>query len=237
MENNIDISIKGGYIDHKELLIRADEANNLKPGEVTILCTGSQGEPLAALSRIADGTHKQIKLKSDDVVVFSSSAIPGNQVSISRTINKLYLKGVKVYTNTSLSDVHTSGHANEEELKLMIRLMKPKYVMPIHGEYRMLRKHADIAIMCNVAKENTFVLSNGDVLSMNNGVINKTESIHAADAYVDGNRVGDVDNTIMRERKIMSQDGIVIITITMSKNKLITTPSINPRRHRSSGQV
>ena len=229
MNNNIEISIEGGYIKNKEIFITPEEANTMPDNKVCLLCTGSQGEPLAALSRIANGTHKQIKLKSDDVVVFSSSAIPGNQVSISRTINKLYLKGVKVYTNTSLSDVHTSGHANEEELKLMIRLMKPKYVMPIHGEYRMLRKHADIAIMCNVAKENTFVLSNGDVLSMNNGVINKTESIHAADAYVDGNRVGDVDNTIMRERKIMSQDGIVIITITMSKNKLITTPSINTR--------
>ena len=110
MENNIQISINGGYIDHKELFINADEANHLKPKEVTILCTGSQGEPLAALSRIADGTHKQISLRPDDIVVFSSSPIPGNALAISRTINKLYLKGVKVFTNsTSDADLHTSG--------------------------------------------------------------------------------------------------------------------------------
>ena len=144
MDNNIEISIQGGYIKHKDIFITPEEANHLPPEKVCLLCTGTQGEPLAALSRIADGTHKQIKLMPDDVVVFSSSAIPGNAINISRTINKLYMKGVKVYTNTSLSDVHTSGHANEEELKLMIRLIKPKYVMPFHGEYRMLKKHADI---------------------------------------------------------------------------------------------
>jgi len=107
MENNIEISIKGGYINHKDILITPEEANNLKPKEVTILCTGSQGEPLAALSRIANNSHKQIKLRPDDVVVFSSSPIPGNALSIGRTINKLYLQGVKVYTNTSLNDIHT----------------------------------------------------------------------------------------------------------------------------------
>ena len=143
MENNIKISIQGGYIDHPDILIEPEEANNLKPQEVTILCTGSQGEPLAALSRIANSTHKQIKLRPDDVVVFSSSAIPGNAMSIGNTINKLYLQGVQVYTTESLSDLHTSGHANMEELKLMIRLIKPKYLMPFHGDYRMLKNHAN----------------------------------------------------------------------------------------------
>ena len=164
MENNINISINGGYINHKELLVSPEEANNLKPGEVTILCTGSQGEPLAALSRISNGTHKQIKLRPDDVVIFSSSAIPGNALSISKTINKLYLKGVKVYTNSSLADLHTSGHANEEEIKLMIRLIKPRYLMPFHGDYRMLKRQADIGISCGIPKENTFILKNGDSL-------------------------------------------------------------------------
>ena len=229
MNNNIEISIEGGYIKNKDIFITPEEANSMPDNKVCLLCTGSQGEPLAALSRIANGSHRQIKLKTSDIVIFSSSAIPGNAVSISRTINKLYLRGVKVYTNTYLSDVHTSGHANEEELKLMIRLMKPKYLMPIHGEYRMLKKHADIAVMCDIPKENTFILSNGDVLSIKNGIVKKDKPIHAGDAYVDGNRIGDVDNPVMKERKIMSQDGIIIVTITLKDNELITNPCINTR--------
>lgn len=229
MENNIQISINGGYIDHKELFINADEANHLKPKEVTILCTGSQGEPLAALSRIAEGTHKQISLRPDDIVVFSSSPIPGNALAISRTINKLYLKGVKVYTNTLLSDIHTSGHGSQEELKLMLRLIKPKYFMPFHGEYRMLKKHADLATLCGVPKENTFVLGNGEVLTIKKGIVKKQGTVPAGDIYVDGNKIGDVDNLIMKERKIMSNDGIVIVIINTKNNKLITKPSIATR--------
>ena len=181
--------MEGGYIDHKDLLITAEEANNLKPNEVCLLCTGSQGEPLAALSRIADGTHRQIKIRPDDIVIFSSSPIPGNALGISRTINKLYLKGVKVYTNTSLSELHTSGHANIEELKLMIRLINPKYLMPFHGDYRMLKNHANVGIECGIPKENTFVLQNGDILILKKHTITKSnETVPAGDVYVDGNR-------------------------------------------------
>ena len=229
MNNNIEISIEGGYIKNKEIFITPEEANSMPDHKVCLLCTGSQGEPLAALSRIANGTHKQIKLKGNDTVVFSSSAIPGNAVSISRTINKLYLKGVKVYTNTSLSDVHTSGHANEEELKLMIRLIKPKYLMPIHGEYRMLKKHSDIGIMCDIPKQNTFILSNGDVLNLKNGHVSLGEKIDAGNLYVDGNKIGDMNNIVMKERKSMSQDGIVIITLPVQNNKLIVNPNITTR--------
>lgn len=229
MNNNIEISIEGGYIKNKEIFITPEEANSMPDHKVCLLCTGSQGEPLAALSRIANGTHKQIKLKGNDTVVFSSSAIPGNAVSISRTINKLYLKGVKVYTNTSLSDVHTSGHANEEELKLMIRLIKPKYLMPIHGEYRMLKKHSDIGIMCDIPKQNTFILSNGDVLNMKNGHVSLGEKIDAGNLYVDGNKIGDMNNIVMKERKSMSQDGIVIVTLPVQNNKLIVNPNITTR--------
>ena len=173
MDNNIEISIEGGYIKHKEIFVTPDEANQLPPNKVCLLCTGTQGEPLSALSRIANGTHKQIKLQPNDLVVFSSSAIPGNALSISKTINRLYLQGVKVYTNTSLSDIHTSGHASEEELKLMLRLIKPKYFMPFHGEYRMLKRHTDLAVECDIPRENTFVLGNGDVLVLKNGKYQK----------------------------------------------------------------
>ena len=229
MNNNIEISIEGGYIKNKEIFITPEEANSMPDHKVCLLCTGSQGEPLAALSRIANGNHRQIKLKGNDTVIFSSSTIPGNAVSISRTINKLYLKGVKVYTNTSLSDVHTSGHASEEELKLMIRLIKPKYFMPVHGEYRMLKKHADIGIMCDIPKQNTFVLSNGDTLELKNGKIKIGEKIETGNSYVDGNKIGDINNVVMKERKAMSQDGIVIITIPLKNNKSISNPTVTTR--------
>jgi len=231
MENNINISLNGGYIDHKELLVSPEEANNMKPNEVTILCTGSQGEPLAALSRISNGTHKQIKLRPDDVVIFSSSAIPGNALSISKTINKLYLKGVKVYTNNVLQDLHTSGHANEEEIKLMIRLIKPKYLMPFHGDYRMLKKQANIGINCGIPKENTFILKNGDTLTLTNHVITRGESKPGADIYVDGNRIGEIGGAVIKDRKIMANDGIlvVIINVDMKKRELLIKPNITTR--------
>lgn len=233
MENNIQISINGGYINHKELFITPEVANTLKPGEVAVLCTGSQGEPLAALSRIAEGTHKHISLRPDDIVIFSSSPIPGNALAISKTINKLYLKGVQVFTNgNSDGDLHTSGHANEEELKLMIRLIMPKYMMPFHGEYRMLNHHANIAIDCGIPKENTFVLENGDILTLKDHVITKAkEKVSGDDVYVDGNRIGEVGGAVIRDRKMMSNDGILVViaNIDMAKRKLLIKPNITTR--------
>lgn len=231
MENNINISLNAGYINHKELLVSPEEANNLKPGEVAILCTGSQGEPLAALSRISNGTHKQIKLRPNDVVIFSSSAIPGNALSITKTINKLCLKGVKVYTNSSLADLHTSGHANEEEIKLAIRLLKPKYLMPFHGDYRMLKRQADIGISCGIPKENTFILKNGDSLTLKDHVVTKGESMPGADVYVDGNRIGEIGSAVIKDRKIMANDGIlvVIVNVNMKKRELLIKPNITTR--------
>lgn len=231
MENNIKISTEGGYIDHKDIIITAEEANRLKPNEVTILCTGSQGEPLAALSRIAKGTHRQIKLRPDDVVVFSSSPIPGNAVSIGHTINKLYLQGVKVLTTSTLKEVHTSGHANEEELKLMIRLIKPKYLIPFHGDYRMLKKHANIGIECGIPKENTFVIQNGDTLSLINHELKKSSPVISSDVYVDGNRLGEINGAVLRDRKIMASDGILVViaNIDMKNKKLLIKPNITTR--------
>ena len=231
MENNISISIEGGYIDHKEILITPEEAKNMKPSDVAILCTGTQGEPLAALSRMSSGTHKQIKLTPQDIVIFSSSAIPGNVLSISKTINKLYLQGVKVYTSSSLVDLHTSGHANEEEIKLLFRLLKPKYLMPFHGEYRMLKKQANIGIACGIPKENTFILSNGDSLILKNHVVTKGPEYPGQDIYVDGSRVGQIGSAVIKDRKIMSSDGIlvVIINLNMKERKLLIKPNITTR--------
>ena len=231
MEANIQISIKGGYINHKELFISPEETNQLKPKEVCILCTGSQGEPLAALSRIANLEHKHIKLRPDDVVIFSSSPIPGNALSISRTINKLCLQGVKVYTNTTISDIHTSGHANKEELKLMIRLLKPKYMLPFHGEYRMLKSHADLANMCGISKENTFILDNGDTLILNKHTITQGPKIKMDEIYIDSNSASEVATQVIRDRKIMASDGILVIVanIDMKNKKLLTKPNIVTR--------
>lgn len=231
MENNVKVAIESGYIDGKGVIIESDEAVHKPSNEITLLCTGSQGEPLAALSRIANGTHKQIKLMPDDLVIFSSSAIPGNGAYISKTINQLYLKGVKVFTNTSLSDIHTSGHANQEELKLLLRLLEPEYFMPIHGEYSMLKKHAELAVQCGVKKENTFIIDNGDVLSLNKEGIKKIESIPASDIYVDGNRIGDIGGIVIRDRAIMANDGLVVViaNIDENKNELIEKVNITTR--------
>ena len=231
MENNINISMEGGYIDAKDILVTPDVANTLKPGEVALLCTGTQGEPLAALSRIAAGTHKQIKLIPDDIVIFSSSAIPGNMNAIANTINNLYLKGVKVYTSSTEREIHASGHAMSEELKLMIRLMNPKYLMPIHGDYRMLKKHASIAKDCDIPKENTFVLDNGDVLEMDKGKVTKCGSFEVTETFVDGNRIGDISGAVLNDRKIMASEGIlvVIINLNLEEKKLLAKPMVTTR--------
>lgn len=231
METSIEIAIQGGYIKDKSIFITPEEAKKLAPNKVCLLCTGSQGEPLAALSRIANGSHKLIKLLPNDVVILSSSPIPGNGLSVSRVINKLYLKGAKVYNNTMLSEVHTSGHAKEEELKLMLRLINPEYFMPVHGEFRMLKQHADIAIELGIPKDKTFVLENGEILSLNKNGIKRQGSIQASDIYVDGNRIGDIGNLVIKDRKIMSSDGILVViaSIDVTKKKLLTTPNITTR--------
>ncbi len=231
MDTSIDIAIKCGYIKDKSIIVSAEEANMLPANKVCLLCTGSQGEPLAALSRIAAGSHKQIKLLPNDVVIFSSSPIPGNASSVSNTINKLYLKGVKVYTHGTDASIHSSGHANQEELKLMIRLFKPEYFAPYHGEYRMLKMHADIATLCGIPKQNTFILNNGDVLNISKDGIKKKGTVQAGDVYVDGARIGDVSNIIIKDRILMSNNGILAIIINVdSKNrKLLNMPLVTTR--------
>ncbi len=231
MENAKEIALKNNLIQDSTIFIDANSAKDYKKDEICILCTGSQGEPLAALSRIANGTHKQIQLLPDDVVIFSSSPIPGNRASINKIINKLYLKGVKVVTNTELADIHTSGHAKQEELKWLLRIIKPEYFMPVHGEYRMLKKHRDLAIMCDVLPENVFVMKNGDVLDITKDKAEVTRRVQAGDVYVDGSRVGDVGSVVIKDRKLMSNDGILvtIININPIKKELLIKPNITTR--------
>ena len=231
MEASIELALNNGLITDKSMFIDSNQAKSLKRSEICILCTGSQGEPLAALSRIANGTHKQISLLPDDLVIFSSSPIPGNSESINRIINKLYLKGVRVFTNSEFSDIHTSGHAKLEELKWMLRIIKPKYFMPMHGEFRMLKQHANIATLCDIPEENTFICGNGDVILLKDGKVSRGGVIQAADVYVDGSRVGDVGSVVIKDRKLMSQDGILItiLNINTLTRKLLIKPNVTAR--------
>ena len=231
MENAIAIALENGMIKDKTIIIDANQAKDLKHKEVCILCTGTQGEPLAALSRIANGTHKQVSLLDDDLVLFSSSPIPGNAASINRVINKLYLKGVKVFTNTLLTDIHTSGHAKQEEQKLMFRLIQPEYFMPMHGEYRMLKEQVKTAVECGVKEENCFVMNNGDTLLLTKNGVKRGQNITAGDIYVDGSRIGDVGSIVVNDRKIMSKDGILvaILNIDPKNKKLLIKPNITTR--------
>ena len=231
METAKEIALKNNLITDKTIFIEASEAKNLKKHEICILCTGSQGEPLAALSRIANGTHKQIELMPDDIVVFSSSPIPGNRASINRIINKLYLKGVKVYTNTELSDIHTSGHAKQEEQKWMLRIIKPEYFMPMHGEYHMLKTHGDLAIDCGIPKENIFICKNGDTVELTKDGARLGKRVQAGDVYVDGSRIGDIGSVVIKDRKLMSQDGILvtILNINPITRELLIKPNITTR--------
>lgn len=231
METATNLAINNGLIQDKTIFIDSNQAKNLKKTEICILCTGSQGEPLAALSRIANGTHKQISLMTDDLVVFSSNPIPGNAAGINRIINKLYLKGVKVVTNSEFSDIHTSGHAKQEELKLMLRLIKPEYFMPMHGEYRMLKSHASLAEECGIPLDRSFIMQNGDSLILDNNGVHRGQPVTAGDVYVDGSRIGEVGSVVIKDRKLMSKDGILITILNINPltRRLLIKPNITTR--------
>lgn len=231
MVNSIEIAKSCSLIKDKSVFITSDEANKSKPEKICLLCTGSQGEPLAALSRIANGVDNNIKLMPEDTVIFSSSAIPGNAMSINRVINKLYLKGATVYTTSDDANVHTSGHAKQDELKLLFRLLRPEYYMPVHGEYRMLKSATDLASECGIDHDRSFICKNGDILGISKDGVRRVKSIPINDIYVDGKRIGDIASSVIRDRKIMSTDGVlvVIVNINSEKRELVIDPNITTR--------
>ena len=229
MEKTINVGTQMKYIKAPaDTFISVKDLALYPPNKLTILSTGSQGEPLAALSRIADGTHKHIKVIEGDTIIFSSSAIPGNQASINGTINKLYKAGANVIVNNPLHDTHTSGHASSIELQLMINLCKPKYFMPIHGEVAMLKRHIDLAIETGVKSKNCFILKNGDILTISKHKCEVKGMVPCGYTSIDSNK-NIIDEAVVKERKLLAEDGIVTITFNIRDNHLLDKPHFNSR--------
>ena len=227
MENAVDISRKFGIIKIPDRrIIPISEIRNYKLNEICILCTGSQGESMAALSRIANDEHKDLTIIPGDSVVFSSSAIPGNGVLIDNVINKLTRKGATVFTNSILLSVHSSGHPCKQELRLMLRLMKPKYFMPIHGEYHMLKIHSEIAQSLGMPKSNIFVLENGEMIKLENHKVTYDSSFVCEPVYIDGHDINEVSSSVLKDREILKNDGLVTVAVGIDSNKGIIT--VNP---------
>lgn len=228
MVNIITTASELGYLKiPKNTLIETDQIRNYPDDQIVLITTGSQGEQMAALSRMANSTHRKISIVPTDTIIFSSSPIPGNEKNVSKIMNELAVKGAKVV----FQDTHVSGHACREEIRLIYALTKPKYAIPVHGEYRHLMRHSELAVEMGIPKEKVFVLSEGDVLELNKRQGKVTGKVQAGGILVDGLGVGDVGNIVLNDRKMLSQNGLIIATVTLQRygNQILAGPDIVSR--------
>jgi ribonuclease J len=231
MQNAVRTATELGYLTYPDkVMIESSEIKNYPDDQLVIVTTGSQGEPMAALSRMAVSEHKQVEIRPGDKVIISASPIPGNEKTISKVINELFKKGAEVLYE-GLMEVHVSGHAKQEELKLLHALVKPRFFMPIHGEYRHLKQHRDLAVSLGMNKDDVFVLSIGDVLELTDQTAKAVGTVPAGHVLVDGLGVGDVGNIVLRDRKHLSQDGLMIVVVSMEHEtgKVAAGPDIISR--------
>lgn len=217
MQNNVQMAIELGYLDvPKGMFIRAEDVNKFDPEQIVIICTGSQGEPTSALTRIANQDHRLISIKPGDTVILSATPVPGNEKSVHRTINSLFRQGADVLYQ-GISNVHVSGHGAQEELKLMLSLVRPKFFVPVHGEYRQLILHAKLASSLGIPQENIVVAEDGDMIEVTPDAIKLAGHTASGNVFVDGLSVGDVGQIVLRDRKALSKDGILIAVLTIDK--------------------
>ena len=231
MENIVQVAIELGYIKiEKENLVSIDQINKYNNDQIVIITTGSQGEPMSALARMATSEHRKVNIVQGDTIIISATPIPGNEKLVSRVVDQLFKKGAEVVYGSSEA-VHVSGHACQEELKLMQTLVKPKYFIPVHGEYRHLKQHGELANSIGVPKSNILIPEIGDVIEVTRNSIKKSGTVISGQIFVDGLGVGDVGNIVIRDRKHLSQDGILTVVVTLSKeNKaIIAGPDIISR--------
>ena len=228
MVNIISTASELGYLNVPDkTLIEIDQMKNYPPEKMVLITTGSQGESMAALSRMAADVHRKVTIQPNDTIIFSSNPIPGNEKSVSRVINELSSKGAEVI----FQDAHVSGHACQEELKLIYSLVKPKYAIPVHGEYRHLKANAEVAKSLGIPKENVFIIQSGDVLELCDDSAEVVDKVHTGAILVDGLGVGDVGNIVLRDRQHLAEDGIIIVVLTLERrtNRLLAGPDIVSR--------
>jgi ribonuclease J len=231
MVNVVSVALELGYLEMPENMLKdLDYINDYPDEEIALLTTGSQGEPMSALSRMATAEHRQIKIKQGDMVIISANAIPGNEKLVSKIIDQLLKRGADVIYQ-ALADIHVSGHACQEELKLIHTLVKPKFFIPVHGEYRHLKQHAILAESLGMKKDNIFICDNGSVLEFTEDSCKISGAVTAGRVLVDGLGIGDVGNIVLRDRKHLSQDGLMVVVVTISKDSegLIAGPDIISR--------